>query len=93
MPFDRERANGMREEFKEDYSFPPLYSARIEDLREWHVVVAQCHRCRHEGAVPPVRLTGRFGRHERLLEVRRFLKCTECGNRAMNMISVRRQRR
>jgi hypothetical protein len=82
----------MREDFHEDYSFPPLYAARIEDLREWHVVVAQCNRCRHEGAVAPARLT-RFGRHARLLDVRRFLKCTECGNRTLNMVSVKRQRR
>jgi hypothetical protein len=83
----------MRDEFKDDYSFPPLYSARIEDLREWHVVVAQCNACRHEGSVPPARLTKRVPHHERLLNVRRFLKCTECGNRVLNMISVRRQRR
>jgi hypothetical protein len=83
----------MRDEFKDDYSFPPLYAARIADLREWHVVVAQCNQCQHEGAVPPARLTKRFAGHERLLDVRRFLKCTECGNRALNMVSVRRQRR
>ncbi|MGE5539062.1 MAG: hypothetical protein ACM30I_10610 [Gemmatimonas sp.] len=83
----------MREEFKADHSFPPLYSARVEDLREWHVVVAQCNACRHEGTVPPTRLTRRFAGHERLLNVRRFLKCTACGNRVLNMISVRRMPR
>ena len=83
----------MREEFKDDYSFPPLYSARVEDLREWHVIVATCNQCRHEGAVAPSRLIRRFAGHERLLNVRRYLTCTACGNRVLNMINVRRQRR
>ena len=67
----------------------PKY-AILGDLRHWHIVTARCFKCRHERT----EFTGDFIAWERpphtyLTELQRKLRCTQCGNRAGNMLTVR----
>ena len=71
----------------------PLYAIRLEDLREWHVLIATCSRCRHAGSVPLARLRrGRSGA-QRLVDLQARLCCRRCGNRVMNTLTVARRPR
>jgi len=71
----------------------PLYAIRLGDLREWHVVVATCSRCRHVGSVSLARLQrGRRGAL-RLVDLQPRLCCRRCGNRVMNTLTVTRRPR
>jgi hypothetical protein len=71
----------------------PYYAVRLEDLRAWHVVVAICGQCRHEAPLRHQQLIGRSGRHTRLRDLERRLRCLRCGNTRHNRFSVRLARR
>ena len=73
-----------------DDTLPPLFAIRLEDLRDWHVVIVRCYRCNREGEVWPARLKRGRQPYERLLHVARLLKCSECGNRENNSVRVRK---
>src|SRR6516165_4633532 len=50
---------------------PPRYDFRLEDLRVFHLVRANCHACGHKAIVPNARLLqGRLG-YTRLMSVER----------------------
>ena len=67
----------------------PRYAIRLGDLRHWHIVTARCFKCSHE-----TEFTGDFIAWERpphtfLTELQPKLRCTQCGNRVGNMLTVR----
>jgi hypothetical protein len=66
----------------------PYYAFRLEDLRAWHVVVATCGKCRHQGPVHQPRLTRGRPRHARLRDLEPKLRCRRCGNSRHNRFSV-----
>jgi hypothetical protein len=66
----------------------PYYAFRLEDLRTWHMVVATCGQCRHQGPVhQPLLIRGR-PRHTRLRDLELMLRCRRCGNSRHNRFSV-----
>jgi uncharacterized Zn finger protein len=67
----------------------PLYDFRVEDLRQWHIVEAICFRCRRTEEVRHELLTRGVRGSERLTVLFKKLKCTNCGNRDDNRLSVR----
>jgi hypothetical protein len=71
----------------------PYYAFRLEDLRAWHVVVAICGECRHQGPVhQPLLIRGR-SRHIRLRDLESKLRCRRCSNSRHNRLSVSIARR
>jgi hypothetical protein len=73
-----------------DETLPPLYALRLEDLHSWHVLIGRCEHCQHEGEVYPDALRKRWPPHTRVLHLKDRLRCTACGNREFNYVSVRR---
>lgn len=71
----------------------PKYAIRLSDLCEWHILMARCFRCERQVRLTLPMLT--FGRHPStfLTKLEEKLRCTRCGNRANNSISVRRMPR
>jgi hypothetical protein len=58
---------------------PPRYAFRLEDLRVFHLVRANCHACGHKAIVPNATLLqGRPG-YTRLMALERQLRCRNCG--------------
>ena len=67
----------------------PKYAIRLRDLRSWHRITARCWMCSHA-----VEFTADFPAwkrppHSFLTELERKLRCTRCGNREGNTLSVR----
>ena len=67
----------------------PKYAIRLADLREWHIVTATCFRCRHQTELTAGFLTWERPPHTYLTDLERKLRCTRCGNRQDNTLSVR----
>ena len=67
----------------------PKYAIRLADLREWHIVTATCFRCRHQTELSAGFLAWERVPHTYLTELERKLRCTRCGNRQGNTLSVR----
>lgn len=67
----------------------PLYDFRVEDLRQWHIVEAICFRCRRTALVRHEAITRGVRGTERITNLFRKLKCTNCGNREDNRLAVR----
>jgi hypothetical protein len=67
----------------------PKYAIRLADLREWHIVTATCFQCRHQTELTAGFLTWERSPHAYLTELERKLRCTRCGNRKDNTLSVR----
>jgi hypothetical protein len=69
-------------------NIPPRYAIRLEDLRAWHVIIATCAACRNRAHID-VRLL-QHGRppYTKLLDLERTLRCSICGNRHGNTLSV-----
>ena len=60
---------------------PPRYAFRLEDLRVFHQVGANCHACGHKAIIPNAALVqGRPG-YTRLTDLERQLRCQRCGAR------------
>ena len=60
---------------------PPRYDFRLEDLRAFHLVRAQCQACGHKAIIPNAALlAGRPG-YTRLPSLERQLRCRQCGAR------------
>ena len=71
----------------------PRYAIRLGDLRAWHRITARCLRCGHTHAFPADFLAWERPAHARLTELEPKLRCTRCGNRAGNTLSVTRVER
>ena len=67
----------------------PKYAIRLADLREWHIVTATCFRCRHQTELSAGFLAWERVPHTYLTDLERKLRCTRCGNRQGNTLSVR----
>ena len=67
----------------------PKHAIRMRDLRHWHIVSARCLQCRHETGFTGDFLAWERSPHAYLTDLRRKLRCTRCGNREGNTLSVR----
>ena len=67
----------------------PKYAIRMRDLRHWHIVTAECLQCRHETEFTGDFLAWERSPHTYLTDLQRKLRCTRCGNREGNTLSVR----
>ena len=60
---------------------PPRYAFRVEDLRAWHVVEAECGGCRHRAVIEHASLTHGRPSSMRLTDLETKLRCRRCGRR------------
>lgn len=67
----------------------PLHDFRVEDLRECHEVIGTCVLCRHSAVIPRKLIQRRCGGRDFVKRLEDRLKCTQCGARGMNAITVR----
>jgi DNA-directed RNA polymerase subunit RPC12/RpoP len=67
----------------------PKYAIRLCDLRAWHKVAARCFKCGHSYEFTADFLAWERPEHTRLTDLERKLRCTRCGNRQANTLSVR----
>jgi hypothetical protein len=63
---------------------------RLHELREWHVVVAECWKCGHRAEVQQALLKRMRLLSMRLDDVSFRMKCTKCGQGGMQRLSVRK---
>jgi hypothetical protein len=66
----------------------PRYAIRLDDLRAWHVVFAACAACRKRTHIDARMLQHGRPPYTRLLDLERKLRCSSCGNRQGNSLSV-----
>ena len=67
---------------------PPRYAFRLEDLRVFHLVRANCHACGHKAIVANAALLqGRPG-YTRLMSLERQLRCGTCGTKGKASLDV-----
>ena len=67
---------------------PPRYAFRLEDLRVFHQVRANCHACGHKAIIPNAALLqGRSG-YMRLMSLEGQLRCQKCGARGKASLDV-----
>ena len=67
---------------------PPRYAFRLEDLRVFHLVMANCDACAHKALIPnAMLLQGRPG-HRRLMALEKQLRCRQCGARGRASLEV-----
>jgi hypothetical protein len=69
-------------------NMPPRYAIRLDDLRAWHVIVATCAVCRKRTHIDARLLQHGRPPYTRLLDLERKLRCSSCGNRHGNTLSV-----
>jgi hypothetical protein len=67
----------------------PKYAIRVADLRDWHVITAQCFRCGHQSRLKADFLAWERAPFTKLVDLERKLRCIQCGNRTDNTLSVR----
>jgi hypothetical protein len=63
---------------------------RVGDLNESHVVSVQCWKCKHIATLPNHRLKRARPAAMRLIDVSFKMKCTQCGVRGAQTITVQR---
>ena len=66
----------------------PKYAIRLSDLREWHIVTVTCFKCRYQAELTAGFLIWERPPQTYLTELERKLRCTRCGNRERNTLSV-----
>jgi hypothetical protein len=69
-------------------NIPPRYALRLDDLRPWHVIIATCAVCRRRAHVAAALLQHHRPPYNRLRDLQRKLRCTGCGNRHGNTVTV-----
>ena len=62
----------------------------MRDLRHWHIVTAECLQFRYTIKLTSDFLAWERSPHTSLTDLQRKLRCTRCGNRQGNTLSVRR---
>jgi hypothetical protein len=67
---------------------PPRHAFRLEDLRAWHAVEAECSSCRHQAVIDHARLIQGRSNPMRLADLETGLRCRRCGRRGGHTISV-----
>jgi len=67
---------------------PPRYAFRLEDLRVFHLVRANCRACGHKAVISNATLLqGRPG-YTRLMSLERQLRCRKCGAQGRAALDV-----
>jgi hypothetical protein len=69
-------------------NIPPRYAIRLDDLRAWHVVFATCAACGNRTHIDARLLQHGRPPYTRPLDLERKLRCSSCGNRQGNTLSV-----
>ena len=67
----------------------PKYAIRLSELRHSHIISARCLQCGHEAEFTGDFLAWERSPHACLTDLQRKLRCTRCGNREGNTLSVR----
>jgi hypothetical protein len=67
---------------------PPRYAFRLEDLRSFHMVRANCHACAHKAIIPNAMLQQGRASYTRLVSLERQLRCRKCGARGQASLDV-----
>lgn len=67
----------------------PIYSIRVRDIRRWHLMTGQCGKCRHHGPIRFEHVAWDQPRNAYVTDLEPKLRCTACGNRQGNLISIR----
>lgn len=70
-----------------DRSIPPN-QIRVGDLKDRHVVTAQCWKCKHVAAIPNARMQRARPAMMLLIDVSFRMRCTACGTRGAQSLSV-----
>ena len=63
---------------------------RLNDLREWHVIEAQCWKCKHVGTISHARLKRGRPIYRKLIDIAFRMRCTNCGVRGAQELTVRK---
>ncbi|MBA3324283.1 MAG: hypothetical protein H0T41_03070 [Rhodobacteraceae bacterium] len=58
----------------------PRYAVRLEQLLGSDAVDATCMLCRRSWLIAPHRLHERFLPHQRMVDIGKAMRCTECGS-------------
>lgn len=66
----------------------PLNQIRVGELKERHVVTAQCWKCKHVATIPNARLRRARPAMMLLIDVSFRMRCTACGTRGAQSLSV-----
>ena len=69
-------------------NIPPRYAIRLDDLRAWHVILATCVVCGKRTHIDARLLQHGPPPYTRLRDLERNLRCSSCGNRQGNTLSV-----
>jgi hypothetical protein len=67
---------------------PPRYAFRLEDLRVFHLVRANCHGCGQKAIVPNATLLEGRPNYTRLISLERQLRCGKCGAKGKASLDV-----
>jgi hypothetical protein len=73
---------------EQNKNMPPRYAIRLDDLRAWHVIIATCAACRKRTYIDARLLQHGRPPYTRLVDLERKLRCSSCGNRHGNTLSV-----
>ena len=65
-----------------------LQGVMVRDLMPWHQLRALCRSCGRDRPVPVQAIERRIGTLNFVLAAERFLRCSGCGNRNGNRLSV-----
>lgn len=77
----------------ENVTLGPLYSVRLEDLRRFHRLEANCAACGRRTVIDPALLKAELPGYTRIIDLERKLRCQGCGNREFNTLRVGRLKR
>jgi DNA-directed RNA polymerase subunit RPC12/RpoP len=72
---------------------PPRYDVRLEDLRAFHLVRAECQACGHKAIIPNATLQRNQPGHTRLTSLQRRLRCRRCGAKGKALLEMEFQPR
>jgi hypothetical protein len=56
----------------------PAYELRLEDLREWHVLVVACENCGSKGVITPAQLLKKNMPYMRIVLLQKKFRCNHC---------------
>jgi hypothetical protein len=69
---------------------PPLYAARIEDLKHYPTISIECADCWRRTEMPVSFIRERMPAWERVLDIPRVLRCDGCGSKGRAVVDARR---
>ena len=58
---------------------PPRYAFRLKDLRDWHILEAQCWKCGHKADLAPADVMRGRSALLTLNDIEPMLRCRKCG--------------